>query len=633
MIQWMSRLSRSWLAQIFMGALALSFIVWGIADVFTGQTSSTALATVGSTEISADDFSRDYRNLLRNQSQQSGLQITPEMAQRMGLGPSELQRMIGRTALDNLAAQLNLTTPDPLLSAQVRAMPTFKGASGNFDHTLFLQIVANAGYNEQSFLAEMRADDTRDQLTNALTAGFRLPDAYAHAIFLYATETRAAAYVIVSPDSLPPIQPPPDSVLAAYVKAHPERFSTPEYRELDYAAMTPQDVVNQVSVSDQMIADEYKNHISDYMIPEKRDIQQIEFPNETEAKAAYDKISSGGVSFEALAAQRNISPQDLSLGTLAKSDLPDKARAEAAFSLPVNQVSQPVQGAINGYVLLRVTKITPPVSHPLAEVKDQIKQQLALQLAGAKVTDIVNAFEDARSGGAEMPAAAKKVGMHFAHITAVDRNGLAPDGQKVPDLPTDPEFLATAFTQEVGEDVDPFPAKSGAYYDIKVDGVTPSKLKPLDQVKAQALADWTVDEKAKEVATKAQSLADQAEKDGNLTGIAKQLKVPVQQSPTLERQTNDTTFSAALIGKLFDAPFGGVVEGAQSTGGNYLIAKVTGIAHRETPQSAQIFASGSEQLSGQAADDITGSLANAERQRQGVSVNQKLLQQAIGGQS
>ena len=50
MMQWMHRLSKSWVATLFMGALALSFVVWGIADVFTGMT-STAVATVGSTEI------------------------------------------------------------------------------------------------------------------------------------------------------------------------------------------------------------------------------------------------------------------------------------------------------------------------------------------------------------------------------------------------------------------------------------------------------------------------------------------------------------------------------------------------------------------------------------------------------
>ncbi|HEX4371573.1 MAG TPA: SurA N-terminal domain-containing protein, partial [Rhizomicrobium sp.] len=516
MIQWLSKLSRAWPAQILMGALALSFVVWGIADVFTGQASGTAVVTIGSTEISEQDFSRDYRNLLRNQSQQSGIQITQEMAQRMGLGQSQLQQVISRAALDNMAVRLGLTTPDAQLAQQVRALPAFKGASGNFDHTLFLQIVSQAGYSEQSFLETMRSDNTRDQLTNPLETGFRLPANYAQAIFLYATQARAADYVIVSPDSLGPIAPPPDSVLAGYVKAHPERFSTPEYRELEYAAVTPQDVANQVTVTDKMIADEYKAHLTDYMIPEKRDVQQIEFPSQAEAKAAHDKIASGAVTFEALAGQRKISAQDLTLGSLSKADLPDQARADAAFSLPVNQVSEPVKGAINGYVLLRVSKIAPAVSHSLDEAKDKIKQQLALQLAGAKITDMVNAFEDARSGGADLATAAKKVGMRSGRIAAVDRNGLGLDGQKVADLPSDPEFVATAFTQEVGEDNDPFPAKSGAYYDIKVDGMTPAKLKPLDQVKADAVAAWIVGEKARQVAARAQILTAQAQRDGNL---------------------------------------------------------------------------------------------------------------------
>src|SRR6185437_10079757 len=63
MIQWMHQLSKSWVASLLMGGLALSFMVWGIADVFTGQGSS-ALATVGSTEISSQNFSRTYRNFL-----------------------------------------------------------------------------------------------------------------------------------------------------------------------------------------------------------------------------------------------------------------------------------------------------------------------------------------------------------------------------------------------------------------------------------------------------------------------------------------------------------------------------------------------------------------------------------------
>ena len=118
--------------------------------------------------------------------------------------------------------------------------------------------------------------------------------------------------MIVSPDAVGPIAPPADAVLAAYVKAHPERFSTPEYREIEYAEIAPQDVAGQVTVTDEMIADEFKAHKANYNVPEKRDIQQIEFTSEADAKAARDKIDRRH-SFEALAAERKIKPADLSI--------------------------------------------------------------------------------------------------------------------------------------------------------------------------------------------------------------------------------------------------------------------------------------------------------------------------------
>ena len=78
--------------------------------------------------------------------------------------------------------------------------------------------------------------------------------------------------------------------------------------------------------------------------------------------------------------------------------------------------------------------------------------------------------------------------MHFAKIAAVDAQGLAPDGTKTVAATVDPEFLAQIFKAEVGDEGDPFPTADGHYYALKVDGVTPPKLKALDAVRAEALA-------------------------------------------------------------------------------------------------------------------------------------------------
>ena len=628
MIQWMHTLSKSWAATLLMGALTLSFVVWGIADVFTGV-STTGVATVGGTDIGAQEFQRAYKNFLRNQGQQMGAEITPEMAQRMGLGQVALQQLVSRTALDNEATRLGLTTSDAAVAQNVRAMAPFRGTLGQFDRPTFIQAVQAAGYTEDQFLGEVRQDMTRDQMTAAVEANFIIPTTYAQAIFQYINEKRAADYVILSPEQAGEVAPPSDAVLAAYVKTHAERFSTQEYRDATYAVIAPADVLGAITVTDAQIQQEYDARKSTYVIAEKRDVQQVEFKTQAEATAARAKIQSG-TSFEELAASRGLKPAQISLGTLALDDLPDVDRAKAIFALPLNDVSQPIKTGFGGYVLARVTKITPGSTKTLADVKEDIRKTLINALAANKLVDAVNAYTDARSSGAELAAAAKKAGMKVEHVSAVDINGLKPDGTKA-ELPADPEFLPALFKAEVGEDTDPFPSKLGAYYAVHVNGQTPPKLKPLDQVRTQALADWSNEQRGKLLATKAQALAIQAAKDKSLDNIARDLKVTVQHSPALTRATNDTMFSAAIVTKLFNTPAGGVDFGPQGLSGNYVIARITGITHPALNPRDPQFQSGAARLSQSVAGDFSIAMANAARARQGVKVNQRLVQSVTGG--
>ena len=163
------------------------------------------------------------------------------MAQKMGLPQVALQQLISRTALDNEADRLGLTTPDADLAFNVRSMAAFRGPLGTFDRPSFLAALQNAQYSEDQFLAEVRQDMTRDQLTQAVEADFLVPSTYAQALFQFLNEKRAADYVILSPDQVGSVAPPSDAVLAAYVKDHPGRYSTPEYRDVDYAVITPAD--------------------------------------------------------------------------------------------------------------------------------------------------------------------------------------------------------------------------------------------------------------------------------------------------------------------------------------------------------------------------------------------------------
>ena len=626
MIQWMHSFSKHWIVTLMMGALTLAFIVWGMGLEQFNIGGSGAVASVGGTEITPVEFQRTYRNFLRNQSQRMGSEITPEMAEKMGLGQVALQQMIGRAALNNEAQKLGFVTSDAAVVGYVHSMEPFRGTLGQFDRQVFNQAINTAGYTEEQFLGEVRLDMTRDQMSQALEANFVVPLTYAQTIFQYIGEKRAAEYVLLTPEQAGTVPPPSDAVLAAYVKAHADRYSTPEYRDADYAAIAPADVTGSITVTDAQIQQDYDAHKSTYIVPEKRDVQQIEFKTEAEAKAARAKIGSG-TSYEDVAAQRGLKPDQMSLGTLAEEELPDADRAKAIFALPLNEVSQPIKTGFGGFALVRVTKIVPGTSKLLADVKEDIRKNLIDRLAANKLVDAVNAYTEAHSTGDDLKAAAQKAGMKFIKLGSIDHTGQKPDGTKA-DVPADEEFLPAMFKAEVGEDTDPFSTKLGAYYVAHVNGITPPKAKPLDEVRAQAIADWTNEQRAQLLATKAKDLAAQAAKDKSLDAIAKQLKVSVQHSPALLRNTNDTMFSSDMVTRLFAAQPGGVEFGIQGLSGNYMIARVTGISH--PPVNPAELQGVAMRFSQQVAQDFAMDAANAARARQGVKVNQKLLDSVTG---
>jgi peptidyl-prolyl cis-trans isomerase D len=503
-------------------------------------------------------------------------------------------------------------------------MAPFRGALGTFDRPTFMQAINNAGYTEEAFLNEVRREMTRDQLTQALESNFTVPTTYAQALFQYINEKRAADYIVLTPDMAGALPTPSDQTLASYLKRHPDRYSTPEYRDADYAVITPADVMGKVTVTDAQIKQEYDSKKSTYVIPENRDVQQIEFKTEREAADARAQIAKG-MTFDELATRRGLKPAQTSLGTLAEAELPDADRAKAIFALPLNEVSQPMKTGFGGFALARVTKITPGSNRTLDDVKEDIRKDLTTRLAGDKLVDAVNAFTDAKSTGANLKEAAEKAGMKLNHLAATDATGKKPDGTAA-EVPADPEFLPALFKAEVGEDSDPFATKLGAYFAVHVNGVTPPKLKPLDQVRAQLIVDWTNEQRASLLANKARELSERAAKEKSLDGIAKELKATVQKSPALGRDTNDAQFSGAIVQKLFSTPAGGI-DYAPQADGNFVIAKVTGIAHPPLNPRDPSFQAGIQRLSQAMAQDFSIDMNNAARVRQGVKVNQKMVSQ------
>src|SRR4029077_3648131 len=143
--------------------------------------------------------------------------------------------------------------------------------------------------------------------------------------------------------------------------------------------LNPEELGKSIEISEADAKRYYEERAARFSTPEKREVQQMMFPNEDEAKKAAEQIEKGAW-FEVVASERGFKLTDINLGMVQKSAIVDKAIADAAFSLKQGDTSAPVAGRF-GVALVRVVKIEPARTPSFTEVESDIKKDLAAERA------------------------------------------------------------------------------------------------------------------------------------------------------------------------------------------------------------------------------------------------------------
>ena len=626
MLQQLRRASKSWVASVIIGFLVLAFALWGVADIFRGG-ADTVVADVGGTQISSAEYDLLLKNQIRQLSEQTKQEITMDQAKAIGLDKNVLQQAIGRAALDEESRTLGLTASQSAVANEIRGNSAFHGPDGAFDPNAFARTLQDNGLSEDQFVRTTGQDITRSQLLNAATDGILPPPGLTRLLYDFVTEQRVVEYLAITPEEAGQVPDPSAADLEAYYKAHGQDFSAPEYRAFDYVSIGPEQVADEIAVSDADIKAQYDAAKDQYNKPEQRDVEQIAFPDQATAEAAYQKIKSGGADFAAVATERGLKDTDIKLGTFTEAQM-DPKLSKAAFSVPEGGVTEPVQGPF-GWVLLHAAKVVPGETKTFDELKDQIRDELVKGRAAGKVTDLVNAFEDARGGGASLEDAAKKIGVSVTHVAGTDAKGMTPEGAMA-DIP-DPQVLQAVFQTESGEESEVIQSADGKNYAVKVTGVTPPSVKPLDSVRELVKEGFLKEARAKALQAKVQQVAQQAMKDGNLAAAGKALgHAPVTSMP-IRRSDMSDVFSPDLVRQIFGVPKGGVVSGPAGKGDAMVVARVVTVAHSEPDVSSADYINFRRSASQQLGETVIDSLATATRQKAGVNIHQATVDQVLGG--
>ncbi|WP_336489112.1 peptidylprolyl isomerase [Methylobacterium nigriterrae] len=632
MLQNMRNASQHWLGKIVMTIVFTLLIagvaIFGVEEFFRGG-SSTAVATVGRTPISAEAVRAAYQNQLQRYQQQLKRNLTPDQARALGLDRQVLSQLVTEASLDQKTHDLGLAVSDAAVLRAIHDEKSFQNAEGRFDPQLFYQTLQRAGLNEAMFVREQRAVIARLQLAEAVAADITVPLALREAVHRYSTERRAAAYLMLPASAAGEIPAPTDEELKSYYEGNAAAYRAPEYRGINLLVLDPDALAKPEEVGEDAVRKVYEGQKERFGAPERRTIQQIVFPDESAAEAARKQIEGGDKPFEAVAIERGTDAKDLSLGTLSKAELFDPAVADAAFALQQGAVSQPVKGRF-GTVLLRVTAIEPATLKPFDEVAPEIRKQLALQRARDSIDTIHDAVEDQRASAKPLADIARERNLPLVSVAAVDSLGKDPQGRTVEGIPDADTTLAAAFRSEIGGDNEPLRTKTGGYVWYDVTRIDPAHDKPLAEVRDPVAAGWKSAETARRLAAKGKDLSERLDKGEAIDALAAEAGIAVQKAEDLARNQPKGDLTADIINRIFATNVD--KAGSAASGDARAVYKVMAATMPAFVPGSQTDKAIEANFRTALSDDVLGEFIAEVQKSAGVSVNQTNFRRAIGGE-
>lgn len=610
---------------ILFGLLILSFAVWGIGDIFRTDTTVAAVATVGDTEIDQIDFSRALNREMNNLRRISRGQIDFAQAQALGIVDQVLQDLITRALFQEQASDMRLLVTDAQIKQRIRDEPSFQNHLGDFERGRFFQILRSNNMSEQEFVEVLARDVMRQQIIEAVVGASQAPQVVAEAIYAYQQEQRIAETIPVERADLGAVAAPSEEQLRSVYADRSNAFMAPEYRAVSLIHLNAEALAAGVTVTDEELQAEFDSRRDDFREPERRHVRQAVFASEADAQAAKTRLDAG----ESLdqVAEEMLGRAPVDLGPLARDELDGQLPevAAAVFGLESTQTTTPVKSAF-GWHIAQVESIEPAVEAEFGAVRDELREDLAMRQAVDQMIATANKLDDELGSGASLEEAAEILGLSVVTVAAMDRNGNDADGKTIELIPGTDDFRTTAFDTASGETSLLIEAEDGNYFVVRVDSLTPTTVRPFEDVREQVVALWNELELARLGRERAEALAERVRGGEDMAAVAEAEGLPHRLSDAMTRARGEVegARSRALAAKAFELKVGEVAV-IETTEGHQVV-KLTQVLPADPASATDAVTQGKAQIARALRGDLLSGFIASLRATHSVDINERVVQ-------
>ncbi|WP_155080944.1 SurA N-terminal domain-containing protein [Piscirickettsia salmonis] len=403
--------SKGWGTWLIVGAVAAGFIGMGASSYISSSASkSQTVATVDGQKISSAEFEAAYKNMKQQIGDNSPLSANNEL-----IKAQTLNQLIERYALLNSIRTQGFYVSTAQTDQVLRTLPVFQ-ENGQFSQAQYDKVLQRFGYTTN----QLRQDISQQILVNQLNQGlmqsaFALTGEVTEFTQLL-NEKRSIGYFKVLNAPFINKVTVTQQEIANFYKQHEKEFIAPEQVKIDSIELSLAAFKKRVSANSQEIKDYYQQNIANFSTPLQRHFEVLDFPlSQTDVKAIEKARNSAkmaltkaeqGESFATLIKDYQLKSANSSgeWGWFSRNQLPPTV-SDRLFSMKKIGDAMLLERP-NLLQVVKLTGIKSATTTAFADVHDKIKATLLSQKAQAAFNGAVQRL---RSLQAEYPGDLNKI--------------------------------------------------------------------------------------------------------------------------------------------------------------------------------------------------------------------------------
>ena len=393
------------ITQGFLVLITLPFAFWGIESYVRNADVGAAVASVGGSQISQQEFQSARREQADRMRAQLGGRVDPSLFESAQMRRAVLESLVTQRLLAEQAKNARLVVGNEQLVQFIAGVPSLQ-EDGKFSRERYEALVAAQGMSKEMFEARLRQDMAMQQLMVPVAEAVISGQVAANRWLATQTEQREVGELRLLPEAYVSQVKLAADAAQRYYEGNRKVFELPEQVRAEFLVLSRDALAAQATVGDEEVKAYYQSHADRFKVGETRRASHILIPAAKDAPEADVKAAKAKAD-ELLVAARK-APGDF--GKLARQNSQDplsakkdgdldwfgrgamvRAFEDAAFALNEGQISDVVHSDF-GFHIIRLTGVRAERVKPFEEVKAEILADLKRESGAKKYAEAAEAF-------------------------------------------------------------------------------------------------------------------------------------------------------------------------------------------------------------------------------------------------